>query len=309
MKDYDYVYTVYTEKSFSAAAKKLFVTQPTLSMTVKKIEKELGIKIFDRASTPLKLTDEGQIYIKTVEEIRLAEKNLADKLLDISDLRAGHVTVSGENFVSSFILPEVIMRFSQKYKGIDVAIVESNSPDLRNRLLDESIDLLVAHDFDQELYTARELFSEDVLLAVPSSFEINRRFADFAMTHNEIITDEHLSKAPIDLFEFRNEDFLLMKVGNDMCRRASLICAEAGFTPNARITLDQLITAHNLANAGLGVTFVSDVLVKKTNMSNCVYYKLESKYAKRKMSIGYKKNRYINRAAKAFVETALEVFE
>jgi len=69
MTDYkEYVYAVYTEKSFSKAAQKLFVSQPWLSSTIKKVEQELGLPLFDRSTTPISLTEAGQYYVEGVEK-------------------------------------------------------------------------------------------------------------------------------------------------------------------------------------------------------------------------------------------------
>jgi len=309
MKEQDYIYEIYLEKSFSKAAKKLFVSQPALSMAVKKAEDRLGITIFDRNTAPLNLTDAGKIYIEAIEEMRSIEKSMIDRLTDMENLEFGKVIVSGENFVSSFILPEVLLEFSKKYKGIEVELVESNSPDLRQLLLNESIDILVAHDFDPNLYESKDLFEEQVLLAVPKDFEINKTLTKYALTVDDIKNGKHKAKATVDFSKFENEEFLLLKSGNDMNKRASRLCEESGFEPKAKIYLDQLITAYNLACAGMGITFVTDILVEKATTEGCVYYSLKGKSAYRKMRIGYKKNKYINRAADAFVKTAVEIYQ
>ena len=64
LKEMDYIYAVYEEKSFSRAAKKLFVSQPALSNMVKKAEKEIGAPIFDRSTIPLTVTPAGEYYIQ-----------------------------------------------------------------------------------------------------------------------------------------------------------------------------------------------------------------------------------------------------
>ena len=69
MQGMDYVYAVWQEKSFSAAARKLFVSQPALSASVRKVERELGLPIFNRSTTPLQLTDAGRAYIDAAERI------------------------------------------------------------------------------------------------------------------------------------------------------------------------------------------------------------------------------------------------
>ena len=70
MLDYkEYIYAVYQERSFSKAARKLFVSQPWLSATVKKVEQGLKRQLFDRSTTPISLTEDGQYYIENVERI------------------------------------------------------------------------------------------------------------------------------------------------------------------------------------------------------------------------------------------------
>lgn len=310
MNEQDYIYEVYRERSFSAAAKNLYVSQPALSTLIKKAEKALGITIFDRSTAPITLTEAGKVYIAALEEIRQIERQTRDRLADLSALRTGHLVVSGENFVSSFILPPIIMRFSEKYSGIAVELVESNSPDLRQLLLTEAIDLLIAHDFDPALYTAEPLGDEALLLAVPAAFPINAGLGAYSLTAEDVQAGRHLQEScpAVDLSYFKEELFLILKKGNDMQRRAAALCEEAGFTPRVRILLDQLITSYNLACAGMGIAFVTDTIVTAAHGQNCLYYRLEGAHSTRRMYIGYKHNRYISRACTAFIETAKEVY-
>lgn len=311
MNEIDYVYEVYKERSFSAAAKNLYVSQPALSTAIKKLEESLGITIFDRSISPIALTEAGKVYIEAVESIRAVDRRMRERLADMSQLRTGHIVVSGENFVSSFILPPVMKRFHSRYSGIEVELVENNSPDLRKLLLTENIDLLIAHDFDPKLYTAHPLFEESLLLAVPENFQINLRLQDHLLSKEQILEGAHLKKGcpAVDLAEFSGEPFLLLKPGNDMHRRANLLFEKAGFEPKIAIFLDQLITSYNLALGGMGVAFVTDVLVNAAPGEGCVYYRLDGPNTTRTMSIGYKHNRYMSNACKAFMEIAAEVFK
>ena len=80
MQGMDYVYAVWQEKSFSAAARKLFVSQPALSASVRKVERELGLPIFNRSTTPLQLTDAGRALAQSIEAqlVQLRRAALAD---------------------------------------------------------------------------------------------------------------------------------------------------------------------------------------------------------------------------------------
>ncbi len=306
----DYIYEVYKEKSFSLAAKKVFLSQPALSAMVKKVEKQLGVKLFDRTTSSLTLTDAGEIYIRSIEKMRSIKKSMQEELSDMCELKTGKLIVSGENFVSSFIMPKIIMEFSQLYSGIKIELVESNSPDLRQLLLTDAIDLLIAHDFDQKLYSCQPLFDERVLLAVPKSFKVNKGLEKFALSLEEVKAGKHNKQSlkAVDLSIFSDQEFLILKKGNDMQRRAQNLCKEAGFIPNARIYLDQLITSYNMACSGMGIAFTTDMLAVSASGENCVYYKLEGTDSTRRMYIGYKHNRYVSKACEAFIEVAKKVY-
>ena len=311
MEPSDYVYEVYKAKSFSVAAKKNFVSQPALSAIVKKVEKGLGVTLFDRSTLPISLTDAGKIYISAIEDIRSTKKKMLEDLADVNELKTGTITVSGENFVSSFIMPEIIMKFSELYEGVKVELVESNSPDLRKRLLNEGIDLLIAHDFDKSLYSCEPLFDEMILLAVPNAFKINKKLSEFSLTLNDLKKGRHFSSdcPTVNINQFEDENFLLMKKGNDMQRRAEKIFEEANFEPKVRITLDQLITSYNMTRAGMGIAFITDMLAIYSNDANCRFYKLDTRNDKRSMFIGYKKNSYLTKSCTAFIEVAKQVYK
>jgi len=311
MEPSDYIYEVYKAKSFSVAAKKNFVSQPALSAIVKKVEKSLGVTLFDRSTLPISLTDAGKIYISAIENIRSIKKKMLEELSDVIQLKTGTLTVSGENFVSSFIAPQIIMKFSELYEGISVEIVESNSPDLRKLLLTDNIDLLIAHDFDKDLYSCQPLFDEMILLAVPGSYKINEWLKDFCLTLDDLKNGRHLADdcPVVNIAKFQNENFILMKKGNDMQRRAQIIFEEASIEPKVRITLDQLITSYNLTRAGMGITFITDMLAIYSNDNSCLFYKLDTQNIKRSMFIGYKKNRYLTKSCRAFIEVAKQVYK
>ena len=85
----EYIYTVYQEKSFSKAARKLFISQPSLSATVKRVEEHIGYPIFDRSTKPLTLTEFGKRYISSVEQIISVEHEFSSFMNDWGGLKTG----------------------------------------------------------------------------------------------------------------------------------------------------------------------------------------------------------------------------
>ena len=114
-----YVLTVASLKSISKAAKKLHVTQPSLSQYIQKIEKQLGFTIFDRSISPLKLTEEGEILIDTANKIQSLEDNMINKISDIANLKTGNLKIGSSSFRASCLLSKSISEFKKSYPGIE----------------------------------------------------------------------------------------------------------------------------------------------------------------------------------------------
>lgn len=104
----NYVYEVYKEKSFSKAAKNLYISQPSLSANVRRVEAKIGYPIFNRNTSPLTLTECGERYIQSVEEILAIENSFASFVNDLGGLKTGHLTLGGSSLFSSCLLPRLI---------------------------------------------------------------------------------------------------------------------------------------------------------------------------------------------------------
>ena len=130
----NYVYAVYQEGSFTRAAEKLYISQPSLSAMVKKAEQALGAVIFDRGTNPLELTEAGRAYIQYIERVRQCEEELNEKLWDIQHLTKGRVRLGGSNYVLSGIVPLILERILPQYPGIEIELVEEKSFTLEKML-------------------------------------------------------------------------------------------------------------------------------------------------------------------------------
>lgn len=308
MRGMEYVYEVYLEKSFSRAARKLFISQPALSAAVKKVEKELGLPLFDRSTSPIQLTPAGKAYIEAVGQILTIQKNLQNYCNDLASLTSGSLSLGGTNFFSSCILPPIIKSFANTYPNINLIITESSSTELYTKLLTEEIDLIVDSGlYDEHLYESYPLLEDHIMLAVPTDNPLNKDYPFALLTQQDIINDHHEDKdtPSLSLSHFASENFLLLGKGNDMNRRAFDLCQSSGFTPKVRLYLNQLMTAYHMACQGLGLTFLTDSLIKLgTPNTNLVYYKIRDASATRKIFIAYKKNGYLTHAMQEFIRLA-----
>ncbi len=305
LREMDYVYAVYQERSFSKAAKKLFVTQPALSRMVKKAEEEIGTPIFDRSTLPITVTKEGMKYIDAIEEIHRIEGNLKAYFHDLGELRAGRISLGGSSYFCSFILPPLISRFRKEHPEIAIELREGNVDDLKKGLLNETLDLVLETSWKGEPNIDTHLYkSEYIILAVPKEFEVNRKVRPYQLKREDIISGAFKkdSVEPVPLGIFRDVPFIKMKPGNDLYERSTRICANAGFEMNVVMYVDQIMTSLNIASTGIGAQFTrADHVRFLPRLDALSFYKLSDPLSIRNIYWLTKKRRYLSKAVREFM--------
>lgn len=301
----EYVYTVYREKSFTRAAEKLYISQPSLSITIKKLEKELGFPIFERCAKEIQPTYLGEKYIGAIEKILFIKNNLENEIDDYLKLRKGSIVLGSTSFVASNLLPVLIKEFRLKYPEIELKIMVEQSSVLLNKLENGQVDILIdnATTLNSDIsYTP--LFVEHILLAVPDNFEINNSLVEYRLSPNKIenFFSQIDSLPKIDISKFVNEDFILLNTGNKMRQIAKKIFNERGIMPKVSFEFDNLATAISFAEKGFGVCFLTDTVLKYSNTyKNLIFYQPNTKYSERTLYIMHKKSKYLSSAGNEFI--------
>lgn len=302
----EYVYEVYKEKSFSKAAKNLYISQPSLSATVKRIEKKISFPIFDRSITPICLTEYGQRYIHAIESIMSTEHDFERYISELKELKIGTLSIGGSNLFTSYVLPPLLSEFTKKYPLIQINIVEDNTSNLESHLLSGNLDFIVDNiALDETLFQQYIYQEEHLLIAVPKEYPINDKLLNYQLSLEQILSKDYLAESVpvVPLEEFVDYPFIFLKPNNDTMKRGVKLCKLHGFTPRVLFELDQQSTAYNIACSGMGICFVSDTLVSKSSYShNVVYYKLNVEVSKRNISFYSKRNKYITYAMGEFLK-------
>lgn len=311
-KKANYIYTIYTEGSFTKAAGKLFISQPCLSAAVKRTEQLVGGALFERSGSGIRLTELGVEYIRTAEQILELERQFSCKAKDIHGLSRGTVRVGGSNYVCSYILPRIIERFALRYPNIMVLLTEADSSKL-NELLEEGTLDLVVDSFDGEPQGRdfRILLREKILLAVPAQLECNRLLADRSITPSALFeTPEKGGRLPaVPAENFARERFILLKAGHSMHRHAMEIFRHAGFIPQVGLLLDQLSTSYSMCAQGGGCCFVTDTVFRYHHFDDGVRLYNVTGSGSRILAIVGKQRGYLQPAQKAFTEIAVEAIQ
>jgi DNA-binding transcriptional LysR family regulator len=306
-----YIYEVYKYGSFSKAASNLFLSQPALSISIKKVEKEIGMPLFDRSQQPLQLTDAGKIYIQKILAMKLLEDDLKNELQDLTTLDQGSINIGGTQYFNSYIIPLVIKEYMHLYPKIKISLLEDNSGLLDSKLADGSIDIMFhCGDFDKNIFTGIDVFHDELLLAVPNEFSLDKKITDNGLNAQQvkenIFHDKSCPYTPLS--SFSNIPFLILTKSNNLRVRSLNICSSAGFIPQVRFYVEQLETAYHLADQGLGATFISDRMVKSSQKQNLTYYKIKAPEALRHFQAVTRKKGYVSHVMQTFIDLTKRIW-
>lgn len=235
-----YVLAVAEHKNFTLAAEKCFVTQPTLSMQIQKIEEELEIVIFDRSKKPIQLTEVGQKIVAQAKNI----VNEADRIQDIVDQQKGFI---GGEFrlgiiptIMPTLLPMFLANFINKYPKVKLVIEELNTAEIITRLKNGHLDAAIAATpLEEEKIKEIVLYYEPFMVYVP---ETHKKF----------------SKTELEISDLDLDEILLLQDGH--CFRDGILNLCQRNTSDAenkfRIESGSFETLIRLANEGLGITLL-----------------------------------------------------
>lgn len=284
--------------SFSLAAKKLFVSQPSLSQCVKKLETELGVQLFDRTSNPLELTPEGQVYAKCAQQVCELKKDMLRQIADLSELKTGTLNIGSSYTRSMCLLRDVLPLFCQRFTGIKVHVCEASNYSLVERLQNGELDFALLYEpLDKKIFSTIPLMDEKVLLAVPR----NHRLA------KGIPLKQSEPYPKISFKELADENFIVLKKTRKMREIYDILCSETETNPNAIYEANSIIGSAELCAKGMGMTLVTDTLrYYSTPEETPVMYELAEWKETRKLVIAKKKDRVTSKAAEVFINTILK---
>lgn len=299
-RHFKYVLKIAEMKSISLAAKQLYISQPSLSQLLQKIERGIGAPLFDRDVIPLQPTYIGKLYLRMARQVLDIDEQFRQQADDIMNLKRGSVRIGSSPFRSTYLLSKFIPFFKKKYPGIELFLKESTTLKLEEAVFDGEADISISlFPMDEKRFSYKVLFLEPLLAAVPADNPICIRLK--AKAGNL----EHIPE--IDLAELAKEQFIIMsgeqkqhQIFLDMCRRA-------GFTPKIFMETGSMNTAHALAGAGMGVTVLPQTLIENAprQAKPPCYFCLKGD-PKRTVTVIWRKERYLSHAARALIDSLME---
>jgi len=306
-----YAYEVYKKGSFTKAAKNLFISQPSLSAAISKLENELGFRIFDRSTVPCSLTPQGKIYIESIEEIFEVENKMRKKIKDCSNNSS--LTVGGSSFASYLLLTKICSGFFENYPEIDVTLDIGNigsSLSLMEKLERNELDILVTYANNHPNVCFEPICEERLIVAMHKNMPGAEKLGRFAITRDEILENRYSVDREIeDMSIFSTTEFLEFPIKSDANQRMSKIL---GNYRSSRYKIENARHSemhYNLMCAGIGAVLTSSLtLAQKPFDENILFFIPKCEESYRKIYLAYNSLSKNNKLVKNFIKVAKDIY-
>ncbi|MHC1684069.1 MAG: LysR family transcriptional regulator [Clostridiaceae bacterium] len=282
---YNVFYTVASLENISKAADALYISQPAVSKSIKKLEDILGMQLFYRSSRGVTLTEEGKIFLehikKAMEEITLGEETL----LKLKNRELGSVKIGVSSTICKYFLIPHLKSFIGDYPNIKVMINNQTTMDTLKLVNEGKVDFgIVSHNFDYSGYNFIEL--QDI--------------SDVFVTSNNYLKSINI-ESPNDIFS--KGSFMLLEPGNITRDYIDKYFSLNDITIKPELEISNMEFLIEFAKIGMGVTVVVKNFIKdELESGELVEIAVEPKIQKRNIGIVYSKKIPLSIAAQTFIE-------
>ena len=268
------------DRNVSQTAERLGITQPALSKHILTLEKELGVKLFDRSTSPMSLTAAGEHFVRQAQELLYREDQMMRSMEAYKSGESGRLVIGISPFRSQYMIPDVVRQVRENYPDVEVLLHEPASDQLREDAAEGKYDFAVVNlPVDETVLDAIQLEADEMVLVVPAALA------------------EGLPKTEaIDLVDCANLPFVSVGQPLEMRRHFDAACSAAHFRPRIVAQVGGLNTAGALCRAGVGATLLPLQFVRHSGKTwdGVVLYRLRQAMQTRQPVIVTRRGQYLS---------------
>ena len=288
--DLEYIRAILKYGSITSASKKIYISQSALSQHIIRIEKKLGVKIFNRDFKPMKLTEAGLIYKKSLEDIEKLRENTLLKIEEINTLKIGELSIGSTDYQTYFFLSKVLNEFNKDYPGIKIKLVEAKTDQLNRFARNGICDFAITYETDKyDDLESINLYRENVYLAMSNKNPLKK----YLKGNREIKSIESKKLAGQNIIKGQNLVLQYQELDK--------------FTENSLKTVletDSIFIAQKCVRENFGLAILPESMLKEER-DDLIYFKLKEGLSSRTM-INYCKNHKLKRIANIFIDRLKE---
>lgn len=291
LKDIEYFLEIVDQGSFSKASKRLNISQPALSQSIRKLEKEFDCKLLDRSTRQLNLTVDGEFLYNKGKQIIHDLYDIEQHMKKNSESEKEILRIGISPFYSKYYVPS-LLPILNSYQNLCYEIIEDISMNLENKLIEGQVDLCFLPRMPKNpSFEYRTICIEEILLAVPAEYDINTK----------AIGGKDLSY--LELSELRTLPFVSLKKEQKIRPLIDEVCHSAGFSPNIVYETLDWDTVNIMITNGIGVGFIPDILMSKSKEEkrHPCFYRIANRSIRREYAAAWLKNRILPPATEEII--------
>lgn len=276
LRELEYLIAVDEERHFHRAAERCFVSQPTLSGQIKKLEKELGVLLIERNNRRVAMTEAGMAVVEHARKVLIETKAIKDVARYFQDPMVGDIRVGIIPTIAPYLLPIIMPHLHNHFKNLKLWLYEYQTDILLEKLQKAELDFLIlALPIEDHEFQELDLFREPFRLAV------NR--------------EQLLAKQKqINLGDIAQKKLLLLEEGH--CLRGHIldVCLLAGAKEQGQYKATSLETLRHMVGENMGMTLIPELAVPKkiTKADEVRYIEFSDPKPNRRIGMLYRKNSY-----------------
>ena len=293
LRELEYLVAIDEERHFHRAAERCFVSQPTLSGQLKKLEDELGVLLVERSNRQVSMTEVGSAVAKQARKV-LAEAKAVKSIAEMfDDPMVGELNVGLIPTVAPYLLPHIMPVLSRRFRKLSLWLHEYQTSILLNKLRSGDLDLLVlALPVETDEFAEIDLFSETFWLASPKS-------------------SENDGKKQINLIDLQGQEMLLLEEGHCLRGQALDVCFMAGAREQSGFRATSLETLRHMVGEGMGMTLLPELSIPKRFRKDdpISYVPFSNPKPSRRIGMLYRKGSYREETYKTLAEVISTVIK
>lgn len=244
IRDLEYIIAVSEQKSFIKASEVCFVSQPALSMQIKKLEDELDVILFERQYKTVILTEAGKAIVEKAKIILAEVNNLKQLAKSFHSPLSGILKMGLFPTIAQYILPDILKIFQKDLPDLLLHPVEEKTPIIEKMLNSGEIDCaILASPVDEHLFSFNPIFKDQLYAAVPAKHKL-------------------ANEKTINLNQLTKEPLLLLEEGHCLRSQTLSFCAQSEHPLNINRTTTSLESLRHMVLAGFGVTIIPEIAIK-----------------------------------------------
>jgi len=273
--------------NYTRAGEELNLSQPSVSVRIRQLETELGVKLFEHLGKKVALTDAGNLLVPHAHRVMAAVQDAHHAIDELQGLERGSLKIGASTTPGMYVIPGTIARFKQRYPKIEIHLRIKDTRQIENDVIRNEFDFgFVGGHLTTKEVSALPWLIDELLLVVPP----HHRFA---------------GKKTVRKHDLGSERFILREQGS--ATRASII----DHLQKSEINVETVMEMENPESvkqavlSGLGIAFISKFAVaSELKAKNLIHVSVKDFSIKRELKIVYRKDKHLTRAALAFIEMA-----